>query len=47
MGFKATFVPKNLWIKFLSKSSEKKLSNKSKYLYQVIAFYSMIIFSTK
>ena len=41
--FKPTSTTKKLWIK----SSEKTLSNKSKFLYQMITFYSMIIFYAK
>jgi len=34
-------LPKNYGLKFLPKNSGKTLSNKSKYLYQMITFYTI------
>jgi len=37
-NFKPTSIPENCELKFLSKSCEKTLSNKRKYVYQIITF---------
>jgi len=39
-SFKPTSIPKNCGLKLLPNSSENTLSDKSKYLYQLITFYT-------